>query len=295
MEPQKCIKTDFDMMYFERSSPAYALLLKYVEKMCLIASGKFCQTQVDDGSTNIISSILDDIHTLAESIEPINQPMRFGNKAFRALYDALAAQADSILSQTAHLSPDVIRQFKPYLMDSFGNPVRIDYGTGHEAAFLAFIICLVEGGVIHISPAIPLVYFRKYVATIRYITTKYSMEPAGSHGVWGVDDYHHLPFLFGAAELIGHEKTVGFPREMFDRSESLASTSLFAYCISHIKETKCRHAPFHEVSPILSDLLTRMDNWTLVCYGLMQLYKSDVLAKKPVMQHFYFSKFLRWQ
>jgi hypothetical protein len=137
MEPQKCIKTDFDMMYFERSSPAYALLLKYVEKMCLIASGKFCQTQVDDGSTNIISSILDDIHTLAESIEPINQPMRFGNKAFRALYDALAAQADSILSQTAHLSPDVIRQFKPYLMDSFGNPVRIDYGTGHEAAFLA--------------------------------------------------------------------------------------------------------------------------------------------------------------
>lgn len=30
-----------------------------------------------------------------------------------------------------------------YLADSFGNPTRIDYGTGHETTFVALLYCLV--------------------------------------------------------------------------------------------------------------------------------------------------------
>ena len=83
-----------------------------------------------------------------------------------------------------------------YLRDSFGQPVRLDYGTGHESSFQIFLFALSKigcfGSTLTEPPpperlkAITLSIYSAYLAVTRQLQTDYMLEPAGSHGVWGL-------------------------------------------------------------------------------------------------------------
>ena len=67
-------------------------------------------------------------------------------------------------------------------VDSFGNRTRIDYGTGHETTFVAWLYCLSTLGVFGEQDRIALVshVFLTYLTVMRKLQTTYWLEPAGA-------------------------------------------------------------------------------------------------------------------
>ena len=244
---------------------------------------------------------IDTLQELVRATPPLKQPMRFGNKAFRAWHAALVETAipayldglDSLAAAASPLSLEDRAELTAYLSGAFGNETRIDYGTGHEVFVLVFFLCLVKLGLVSVPrdcAALVLQGFAAYMKTMRALQESYLLEPAGSHGVWGLDDYHCLPFLFGAAQLVGHATIT--PRSVHDTALLAASHEDWLYlgCIHVIRRTKLG-APFAETSPMLNDI-SGMHDWAKVTGGLLRLFQGEVLFKLPVVQHLLFGRFL---
>jgi serine/threonine-protein phosphatase 2A activator len=54
-----------------------------------------------------------------------------------------------------------------------------------------FLFCLFKMGVLVKEDQKSVInkVFQRYMELMRLIQSKYCLEPAGSHGVWGLDDY----------------------------------------------------------------------------------------------------------
>ena len=136
---------------------------------------------------------------------------------------------------------EVCLECTAYFQACFGHPVRLDYGTGHESSFLIMIFSLFKAGCFEpTNPvklrAVTLAVFGKYIKVCRGLQMEYMLEPAGSHGVWGLDDYHALPFYFGACQLTNNPQ--GFePNSIHDDStlEQYHNEYMYFGCIRYIK------------------------------------------------------------
>lgn len=93
--------------------------------------------------------MLDQISNWIDEVPPIEQPMRFGNRAYRTLMDKVIASSNENLAglSSAPGFANAIPELKVYWEESFGSYERIDYGTGHELNFVAFLFCLFKLGI----------------------------------------------------------------------------------------------------------------------------------------------------
>ncbi len=274
-----------------------------------------------------ILDILQYFKELMDSTPPFPGSRRYGNLACRDWHDKLTMNIGHILDErlkelffAGEDRGDVTllknyegfrNEIKYYILGSFGSRERLDYGTGHELSFISFLGCLVMIGLIdrdEIDGIELLVILSKYYDLVKLLILTYTLEPAGSHGVWGLDDHFHLIYVFGACQLvdfahIGDDARRIKSRENYSNvmnfrmgltpssilnNETLKvqrTRNLYYNAISFIKKVKT--GPFNEHSPILYEV-SASQNWEKVTKGMLRMYYGEVLSKFPVVQHFYF-------
>lgn len=128
-----------------------------------------------------------------------------------------------------------------YFNNAFGNFVRIDYGSGHELSFLGYLTILRYTGLLTEEDEQDLVFvlFERYLRVCRRLQLTYRLEPAGSKGVWGLEDHQFLNFLWGSSQLIGQLSTGSFddPSRIAPFPADPAGPSLRIHIISQVRAT----------------------------------------------------------
>ena len=96
-----------------------------------------------------LKALVSKLEAIIDNAPPDPGPRRFGNIAFRKWYQLVEDQAMNLLQE--HLPEHVhgfdssfgdvtpVEELKHYFLGSFGSAQRLDYGSGHELSFLAFI------------------------------------------------------------------------------------------------------------------------------------------------------------
>ncbi|KAG9199423.1 Serine/threonine-protein phosphatase 2A activator 1 [Epicoccum nigrum] len=287
-----------------------------------------------------LAKLLEALTSIIDEAPPDTGPRRFGNVSFRTWYDVVRERAPALLDQylpaevLAYTSTSGISaksELEAYFIGSFGSSQRLDYGTGHELSFLAFLGCLWKLGAFPASHdgdqerGIVLGVVEPYLVLIRRLILTYTLEPAGSHGVWGLDDHSFVSYIFGSAQFspaisspadIAAEGSLANAPNPADVAKLPAvqrerSRNMYFSAIGFIYDVK--KGPFWEHSPILYDVSGVKAGWAkinkvrlrfsnshsphktkFVKQGMIKMYNAEVLSKFPVVQHFPFGSLFAW-
>jgi len=304
LQPRKRINSPQDVQTFTQSNICQQLM-SFMGELCEAVKCKPVSHNGFDRASLPVQSlvgVLDELERWIEDFPPLEQPMRFGNKAFRQWQARLQERAEGTLFEMYKRLPSaedkadsLALETSCYLSASFGDERRIDYGTGHEVAFFAMLFVLGAKNVVSRADAadLVLVVFVRYLKLVRKLQKTYVLEPAGSHGIWGLDDFHALPFMFGAAQLIGSEDEIPTGEVYKDKVVNYYYDQyLYVDAIRQVLQAK-KGAPFSETSPMLFSI-TAVPSWQKTYTGLVKMYKAEVLGKFPVIQHFLFGPTIPW-
>ncbi|KAI5191868.1 serine/threonine-protein phosphatase 2A activator [Nematocida sp. AWRm77] len=252
-----------------------------------------------------IHAVLGEISKILDAVPLEKEDQRYGNKGFVNFMERIEKEGEGIIRRAffQNKASKTTEALHAYLKGSFGNARRIDYGTGHELHFFCFLI------VLHLQERIELGSMFKalehYFSIVRMLLLKYRLEPAGSYGDFGIDDYQLLPFLFGTSQFCKRNDLVF--SSLFEKQNSglcFVKAVRFVYvhkkypAIKHSYEEKVEKYRTAEISkddmmnssPMIATLQTVSFN--ILNKGMFKMYDNTVLSKRVVIQHFISSEFL---
>lgn len=289
------VKSALDIGAWERSE-AYYELIGFINAVSTCVQGKKISGEMPQSpGVDKVLTVIAHLNRLINETPPVDQPQRFGNMAYRDWHQKMRDTAKETL---ACLLPEgkeqAMDEILAYYVDSFGNQTRIDYGTGHELAFLFLLCCLFKLGLLtrEDQQAVGLKVFGEYLKLARRLQLTYRMEPAGSHGVWSLDDFQFIPFIWGSAQFAMNPAIE--PAQFLEEKviERMKDDYMFISCIDYIMKVKTGH--FAEHSNQLWGI-SAVPSWSKINSGLVQMYRKEVLSKFPVIQHVYFGSLMSFK
>ena len=114
------------------------------------------------------------------------------------------------------------------------------------------------------------------MSLVRRLILTYTLEPAGSHGVWGLDDHSFLPYVFGSAQYapaMSHDDQIPTEGSRADAPnpgdivkalvvEKERKKNMYFNAIGFIYDVK--KGPFWEHSPTLYDISGVRAGWAKI-------------------------------
>lgn len=338
LTPSKLINDPHDVHHF-LASHAYAQIVSFLFQLNAAMFPRLHQADssssrpaiietwrsIPDASKPIsdLRALIAKLDAIIDEVPPDPGPRRFGNVSFRTWYarveerlpelmrehvtlDEVWYSVDSVSGegdQGAVVGP--LDELSAYLLGSFGSAQRLDYGTGHELSFLAFLCGIWKLGGFRTprqekhadandndekeqenqggedeglqSRLIVLHLLTPYLHLTRRLIKTYTLEPAGSHGVWGLDDHFFLPYILGSAQLCPPLRSIhdplplegsapGTPEPADVAKAAVVSRererNLYFGAIGFIYDVK--RGPFWEHSPMLYDISGVKAGWAKI-------------------------------
>ena len=295
-KPVRRILSERDHKLF-LASPAHDLIASFVFHLSDSVRGLTISDVKKSDAASVpaiiaLLAVLDEAEELLKASPPTDTGSRFGNPAFRDFLQKVDAALPTWHAKIGITDEKAQEEVSTYISNAFGSGVRIDYGSGHELNFVLWLLCLRQLSVLKDStfPALTLLVFPRYLGLMREVQSTYYLEPAGSHGVWGLDDYQFLPFLFGASQLVDHKhlRPMSIHNEM--TLEECSKNYLYLDQIQWVNATKTvQGLRWH--SPMLDDI-SSAKSWAKVEAGMRRMFLAEVLGKLPVAQHFLFGSLI---